>query len=169
MHTHTHRGGEKVRSQELRGTLGALKQNRLFLLVSVLCWQSRASVKRRRLNLSARRRTRLTRGAGDKCEFLFEAGNCSWHTQFLTSFLLFFTASASSQSTTYLNSPLFACQSEPSQRTDERRGGRRLPDVHSEAAPTRGPRGLEHAQCKVWKRRQSFPVSEAFPKKSGVC
>lgn len=41
------------------------------------------------LNLSERRKL-LTREACNKCEVVFEAGNCSSHTQFLTSFLFIF-------------------------------------------------------------------------------
>lgn len=115
---------------------------------------------RPRLNLSLRRRTRLTRGACNNCEFLFEAGNCSWHTQFLTSFLLFFTASALSQSMTYLNSPLFA---QPTNRW--KGGGQHLLYVHSETALTREPRGLEleHLRaCKVWKKATELHNTELF-------
>lgn len=138
-HTRTHTGAKKVRSQELQGTLGILKQNGLFLVVSVLCLQSRPSVKRWRLNLSVRRRTHLTRGACEKCEFLFEAGNCSWHTRFLTSFLLFFTASASSQSTTFLNSLYLLAGASPANK------------------PMKGGEGSTFLMCTVRQLRHENP------------
>lgn len=100
------------RSDSQETSWGTVKQNRLTSNSRTL-YSCRANYP---LEIEAslnptQRRKHLTREACNKCELLFEARNCSWYTQFLTTFLLFFTASAPSQSMTYLKFPLFAFQS----------------------------------------------------------